>query len=64
LIPAASASASLSPHFRCANECERIGAIPEEKLDNAFRERAKEGVLNTVAFLFDFARPFWKVATR
>ena len=32
--------------------------------EQLFRERAKEGVLNTVAFLFDFARPFWKVATR
>jgi hypothetical protein len=32
-----------------ANECERIGAIPEAKLAKAFEETEREGVLNTVA---------------
>jgi N6-adenosine-specific RNA methylase IME4 len=47
-----------------ANECERIAAIPEPKLRNAFEEKAREGVLNTVQSLFLFARPFWKMKVR
>ena len=47
-----------------ANECERIGAIPEEKLTKAFSETAREGVLNTVESMFTFARPFWKIKVR
>jgi N6-adenosine-specific RNA methylase IME4 len=47
-----------------ANECERIGAIPDQKLPNAFAEAAKEGVLNTIDSMFRFARPFWKIKVR
>jgi N6-adenosine-specific RNA methylase IME4 len=47
-----------------ANECERIGAIPREKLAKAFVETEREGVLNTVASMFLFARPFWKIKVR
>jgi N6-adenosine-specific RNA methylase IME4 len=47
-----------------ANECERIAAIPEPKLQKAFEERAREGVLNTIQSMFSFARPFWKVKVR
>jgi N6-adenosine-specific RNA methylase IME4 len=47
-----------------ANECERIAAIPEPKLKNAFEEKAREGVLNTVQSMFLFARPFWKMKVR
>jgi N6-adenosine-specific RNA methylase IME4 len=47
-----------------ANECERIAAIPKPKLKAAFEEKAREGVLNTVKSMFQFARPFWKVKLR
>jgi N6-adenosine-specific RNA methylase IME4 len=48
-----------------ANECERIGAIkPRDKLLKAFSETEREGVLNTVDSMFDFARPFWKIKRR
>jgi N6-adenosine-specific RNA methylase IME4 len=47
-----------------ANECQRIGAIPESKLKKAFEEKEKEGVLNTIQSMFSFARPFWKVKVR
>jgi N6-adenosine-specific RNA methylase IME4 len=47
-----------------AHECERIGAIPDQKLPNAFAEAAKEGVLNTIDSMFRFARPFWKIEIR
>ncbi|PWT72143.1 MAG: hypothetical protein C5B60_09955 [Chloroflexi bacterium] len=47
-----------------ANECERIGAIPAEKLPKAFYETEREGVLNTVQSMFLFARPFWKIKVR
>lgn len=36
-----------------ANEFERIGAIPPDKLPNAFREKAEEGVLNTTESMFE-----------
>src|SRR6516225_8157618 len=44
-----------------ANECERIGTIPADKLPRAFHETAREGVLNTIQSMFLFARPFWKI---
>ena len=47
-----------------ANECERIGAIPEDKLGNAFQEAAKERALNSVKSMFKFAQPFWKIEVR
>jgi hypothetical protein len=47
-----------------ANECERIAAIPQEKLAKAFSETEREGVLNTVQSMFLFARPFWKIKVR
>lgn len=47
-----------------ANECERISAIPEPKLEKAFEETAREGVLNTIESMFLFARPFWKIKVR
>jgi N6-adenosine-specific RNA methylase IME4 len=47
-----------------ANECQRIAAIPQPKLKNAFEEKAKEGVLNTIKSMFLFARPFWKMEVR
>jgi N6-adenosine-specific RNA methylase IME4 len=47
-----------------ANECERIGAIPDNKLPNAFAEAAKRGRLNTIKDMFSFARPFWKISAR
>jgi N6-adenosine-specific RNA methylase IME4 len=47
-----------------ANECERIAAIPRDKLTKAFSETEREGVLNTVESMFLFARPFWKIKVR
>jgi N6-adenosine-specific RNA methylase IME4 len=47
-----------------ANECERIGAIPREKLTKVFSETEREGVLNTRESMFLFARPFWKIKVR
>ena len=47
-----------------ANECQRISAIPADKLPKAFAETAREGVLNTVPSMFLFARPFWKTKER
>jgi N6-adenosine-specific RNA methylase IME4 len=47
-----------------ANECERIGAIPETKLAKAFQDTEREGVLNTIESMFAFARPFWKIKRR
>lgn len=47
-----------------ANECERISAIPEAKLQKAFEETRLEGVLNTIQSMFLFARPFWKIKVR
>jgi N6-adenosine-specific RNA methylase IME4 len=47
-----------------ANECERISAIPGAKLQKAFEETAREGVLNTIESMFVFARPFWKIKVR
>jgi hypothetical protein len=47
-----------------ANECERISAIPRDKLRKAFEETEREGVLNTVESMFLFARPFLKIKVR
>jgi hypothetical protein len=47
-----------------AKEAQRIGAIPPEKLDKAFEEATREGVLNTRESMFLFARPWWKIKVR
>jgi hypothetical protein len=48
-----------------ANEAERIGAIPTEKiLRKAFAEAEDEGVLNTVGGMLLYAKPYWYTEKR
>jgi N6-adenosine-specific RNA methylase IME4 len=48
-----------------AVEMQRIGAIPTlAKLHKAFEEATSNDVLNTVASMMDYARPFWKMQAR